>query len=251
MTDNGSLVTKKTRTRTFNVHENYVAGDTPRSEMYSDIMPAIENVEVNLTNKDTTIDTMKQIESAHWDYLDNYRDYDRYRYRNYNIYSFTKKVFAFNGKHDHIDQVEQYVRQYNRYKKSLPTAGVLMYYVQDGIPYFIVIQMKNARIWSMPKGKKDTSDENLAETAVREFREETGIDVCDFVEETTPTKVLNKTRFYILESDDMGQSFHGYNQNEIAAVRWISCNDVMDCPKSYSKQTVLAASYLMDSVMYR
>ena len=76
-------------------------------------------------------------------------------------------------------------------KKS---AGILLYRVRNkeiefflvhnGGPYFI---NKDAGVWSIPKGEFDET-ENAFDAAIREFREEIGVDLTSKVIELAPVK---------------------------------------------------------------
>lgn len=201
---------------------------------------------LKLDNDDSIIQTFAEIEQCHWDYLDNYRVHNRRKYPGYKIGEFAKRVFRQLGQSHHTMHIPDWIRMYNKYKKSLPTAGVIMYHVADDIR-FVTVKMRHSNIWSMPKGKKDSSDATLLTTARREFHEETGIDVEDCISTNTTCKTLNRTVFYLLETDHVSNHFDGYNSNEIGDVCWSSATHVCDNPHNYSKQTVSAAKYLLNN----
>ena len=206
----------------------------------------VDRVDINLDSNDSIIKTFKDIERAHWDYLDNYRDINRRRYPTLNIYQFSRKLFCNQDISISTKDIESYIKQYNRYKKSIPTAGVIFYYNNDKDADFIVIKMRYAKIWSMPKGKKDPDDFSLLSTAYREFKEETGLDVEDCLNDNLPSKNICKTCFYLLESDIRNKYFTGYNTKEIDSVKWVSVRSVINDPGHYSKQVQLTAKYLLD-----
>ena len=202
------------------------------------------NVHIDLSTRDGILNTFKQIERSHWDYLDQYRDYNRRKYPTINIKQYSTKLLREKGHEQDFCTVENYLRQYNRYKKSLPTAGVILYHLSENTIEFVVVRMRFTDIWSMPKGKKDPEDTNLVETAKREFYEETGLDVDDCINENIPAKTVNKTKFYMLESDHTNHRFNGYNIKEIAEVAWVTIAAVRCNRWMYSKQTVAVADHL-------
>jgi 8-oxo-dGTP pyrophosphatase MutT (NUDIX family) len=206
----------------------------------------VNRVNIDLISDESVIKTFKDIERLHWDYLDNYRDINRRKYPTLNIYQFSRKLFNDQNVDTSIKDIEAYIRQYNRYKKSIPTAGVIFYHNNDNGVDFIVIKMRYAKIWSMPKGKKDPDDINLMTTAHREFKEETGLDVEDCLNKELPSKNICKTCFYVLESDVRTRYFNGYNTKEIDSVKWVSIKAVISAPDYYSKQVQLTARYLQD-----
>jgi len=209
-----------------------------------------DNINVDFGSDKQIIDTFKQIERSHWDYLDNYRDRNRRRYPTLSIQQYAMKLIQTRNI-DHIDtnDIQHYLRTYNRHKKSLPTAGVVLYHRNDGNIYFVVVRMRFSKIWSMPKGKKEPT-ESLTETARREFNEETGVDLEDLLQ-NTPYQVIAKTRFYIIESDIKNTQFDGYNEREVDSVKWVSATHVIRNQNYYSKQTIAVAKHLLnDTVIY-
>lgn len=204
----------------------------------------LTNINILLGSDQDIINTFKQIERSHWDYLDNYRDHNRRRYPTMSIQQYTQKLLQFHSINNiSINDIQHYVRLYNRYKKSLATAGVVLYHRKDNNIYFVVVKMRFAKIWSMPKGKQETN-EDLINTARREFAEETGIDLEDFLTKETYYHCINKTRFYLVESDVMTSGFNGFNNREVDSVKWVSTSEVECRQNSYSKQTVATARYL-------
>lgn len=216
----------------------------------------VNNLRIKLDTNRDIIETFKEIEKGHWDYLDNYRDQDRVRYPSMTIYQFSQKVLESKGFHTNKNDIQNYIRIFNRFKKNVPTAGVIFYHRADPIvvsndhsasssstSYFVVVRMRFSNVWSMPKGKKEPSEE-LISTAKREFLEETGIDLDDHISSTTSKVSINKTLFYLVETDVMNKVFDGYNKREIEEVKWINAADATDI-NQYSRQTVAVAKYLM------
>jgi len=200
---------------------------------------------VNLSSDRDITDTFKAIEQCYWNYLDNYRDYDRKLYPTMPMLQFSMKVMQSKGMFVSKQDTQNYIRIYNRHKKNIPTAGVILYHRANDNIYFVVVRMRYAKIWSMPKGKKEP-DENLVSAAKREFLEETGIELEDhLINADTPHIFINKTRFYIVESDDMNTRFDGFNSKEIDEVKWTSAHFVVRNATHNSKQTVLVAKHLL------
>lgn len=210
----------------------------------------LNNINVDLESEDGIIETFKQIESSHWRYLDDYRDPNRRRFPSMSIQEFSMKLLRSKGYNVQMSDIQCYLRQYNKHKKNVPTAGVILYHHNsnnpDNGPYFVVVRVRSIRIWSMPKGKQE-GNEQLRETAQREFLEETGIEL-DCLYETTPYRSINKTRFYLVESDVMNHNFEGYNCKEIDEVKWVRVSQVLRNQNAYSKQTVAVAKYLQANI---
>lgn len=188
-------------------------------------------------NEKDTIDTMRQIEAAYWRYLDHDHQKSPLEYPYMRLHEFASRTLREAG-YNHVNS-GQYCRLYEKYKKTLPTAGCLIYH-QDKM---VVVRIRNSPIMSMPKGKKDDTDPDLLATAIRETREETGLDFEDTVTSSTTQVKLQRTLFYVVECDSE-LTFTGFNENEIEDVRWIPIADIEKDPLSYSKQTQAAAAYL-------
>jgi hypothetical protein len=139
--------------------------------------------------------SMKQTETMHWNYLDNYNAKNARIYPYLRMNDFMNKLCIQHGMEISYSTIKDYVRRYNKYKKSLPTAGVIMYYKDpdNGHIHFPVVKITRAPIFSMPKGKQDGDAEPITRTAIREFHEETGIDLDGFINDTTPSASISKT----------------------------------------------------------
>jgi 8-oxo-dGTP pyrophosphatase MutT (NUDIX family) len=182
--------------------------------------------------------TMKAVELAHWDYLDNYVHHAKGAYYPHmKIVPFLECLMWYNKVP--IVDAALHVKAYDRYKKTVPTAGVVLY---CGC-MFVVIRMRSSLIWSMPKGKSEEGEE-LTDTASREFCEETGIELSELITRETPKRYIHKSTFYFVEADHMQTTFTGYNTNEVMDVKWVSTCDVLHDLTHYSKQTVAVADEL-------
>ncbi|MCD8494614.1 MAG: NUDIX domain-containing protein [Candidatus Pacebacteria bacterium] len=65
-------------------------------------------------------------------------------------------------------------------KVYIPTqaAGALIWYMADNVPRFLLIQSRTGNHWAFPKGHVDAG-ESLIDCAIREVREEVGIDIAN------------------------------------------------------------------------
>lgn len=208
------------------------------------IPKCLTQINIRLDSEKDIINTFKQIEQNHWNYLDNYRDGNRRRYPTLSIKEFAFEVIRAQTAHVRLEDVKNYLRLYCKHKKNIPTAGVVLYHYRDNVIYFVVVRMRFQKIWSMPKGKKEPN-ETIIQTARREFHEETGIDLEDLVMEDTPRHKIERTWFYLIEADQMTFNFEGFNAKEVEEVKWVSATSVIRSSIRYSKQTVAAAKYLL------
>lgn len=123
-----------------------------------------------------------------------------------------------------------------RLKSATATSagGIVIRYLQS-IPQLVVGRRRRERegeTWTLPKGTP-TSGETLEETALREVREETGLEVrvvaplshieYDFVQRGTR---IHKTVHYFIMEPTGGAL--GDHDHEFEEVRWISFDDAAD-----------------------
>jgi 8-oxo-dGTP pyrophosphatase MutT (NUDIX family) len=206
--------------------------------------PKVQSLKLDFTKN--LIETMKNIELAYWDYLDNYTSVDKYEYPSCSFKSFAEIVCRKYRMHANIDDC---CSQYDKYKKKLPTAGSIFYYKNEIDTYITTVMIRQygkdaKKMFSMPKGKKEEYETQLLETAIRETREETGLEISTNITAATPTVTINKTLFYVIESDHL-VDFKGHNNREIERVKWTSATDIASNPAFYSRQVHEAMKYLL------
>ena len=102
------------------------------------------NKTINLA-KDEFIASMKLIEESHWEYLDKLckRDTRLPRLK----FLALEELFRFLELDQEIGNIRSYYRNYDKYKKSLPTAGGLILN-DDNI---LLIRMYGTRVYSLPR----------------------------------------------------------------------------------------------------
>lgn len=190
------------------------------------------------------IPTMKELEKMFWEYVDSspgikYRFTSGICFGGSLTHNYIKKLLLHNNKEQYIPNIKNYIKSYNKYNKSRQTAGILFRYNDS----FLVVQTNNGlNIWGMPKGKQE-DDESIEDTACREFYEETGIDVTEFIHSDTLNYRVQKTLFFVLETD-VKVNVSNFKTNEISGVKWVSYMEVLNNPQSYSKQVNKIAQML-------
>ena len=197
------------------------------------------NKTINLA-KDKFIASMKLIEESHWEYLDKLCKRDT-RLPRLKFFSFMEELFRFLELDQEIGNIRSYYRNYDKYKKSLPTAGGLILN-DDNI---LLIRMYGTRVYSLPKGKAENG-ELLWQTAIREIREETGLDLDGVLTSRTEALQIHKTKLFIIESDSKIRHFDGYNRNEISEIRWFKVDTILNRSEQFSKQTRAAVNRLIN-----
>jgi 8-oxo-dGTP pyrophosphatase MutT (NUDIX family) len=208
------------------------------------LTPKVLQLDLSFKNEDDTLNSIRAVESAYWDYIDNYNKESPRRYPYLKLVQFFEQIM-WKRFPDLVDHVPDMIKRYTKYKKSLATDGVIMYTMDGGLK-LLLVRINGSRIWSMPKGKRESGEESLA-CAVREFREETGIDISDTATRDMDSVAILKTNFYVLESDYQ-ISLKGYRTNEISGVRWVDCKEIQANRDCYSKQVIFALNYLKEII---
>jgi 8-oxo-dGTP pyrophosphatase MutT (NUDIX family) len=178
--------------------------------------------------------TMKAIEIKYWDYLDNYNN------AHITQYEFLEKIFEANGQNDHKDKVYHYWRKYEKYKRTIPTSGIIIRDKNE----IVVVKGYRCNVYGMPKGKHEEGETSLS-AALREVREETGlVFTSEQLVSLTPI-LLHRTYFYTTYVEKGVTLFQNYNSNEIIDIKWVSLEEIHAHPMEYSKQVSLMAEHLL------
>ena len=204
------------------------------------LTPKALQLDLAFGREEDMLNSLRAVESAYWDYIDNYNKESPRRYPYLKLVQFCKQIVSWKCP-DLIDQVPYMVKRYTKYKKSLATDGIIMYTMDNGLK-ILLVRINGSKIWSMPKGKRESGEESI-DCAVREFREETGIDISDTATRDMERIPILKTNFYILECD-YPISLKNYRTNEISGVRWVDSKEILANRENFSKQVIFAVSYL-------
>lgn len=193
----------------------------------------VDNMQLDFSH-DGFIETMKLIEKKHWNYLDNHCS----RFPSLprlNFFKFMEELFVHKKCESEVPNVKEYYKRYDKYKKSLPTSGAAVLY--DSY-YILLVKVNGSPVFSIPKGKTE-HHESMEDTAIREVKEETGLDLSPVIRKSTPDMHVHVrgTRFYIVESDVFIRDFRGYNRNEISCIKWFDFETILKKPTTFSKQT--------------
>lgn len=180
--------------------------------------------------KEQRLKELIQAKKSYWSYLDQ-RRWTEHRYP-------FKRYLSQQTSASH-ETIKEWLREFNKYNKSIPTAGAIVYSRQPDGVYMLTVRNDNAKIMSMPKGKQEPG-EQLCETAVREVLEETGLDLSGLINADSDSVKVKKCCFYQIEADELVDCSN-HRTREIQEVRWVRIDDMFKCPQSYSKQTVSAA----------
>lgn len=109
------------------------------------------------------------------------------------------------------------------WKYDRKKAGAFLYRVQkkfgDENTLILIVQSHGEK-WGMPKGSIEDQDKSLEECAIREVREETGIDISPPFEETV---TINRTLYYIIELSSVASNELDMSkiESDITGITWI------------------------------
>ena len=197
----------------------------------------VGNIDITIDLSDTGFfHTMKTLEQEHWNYLDTYHN-------RISFFEFIETVLNQKSIKTLPTDIKSYCKRYDKYKKTLPTAGALIFHEK----HILLVNVFGSHLFSLPKGKKENEDVSLKDTAIREVREETGLDITETLNEQNYCHIL-KTRFYIIETDELISHFEGFNRNEIKKVQWFRFADILNEPFKFSKQTAQAVAVIADKL---
>ena len=102
-----------------------------------------------LLQKGSAFSTMKQLEKAHWDYIDNHCPSVN------GVYGFKKFlniVFHMKGIGDYVHYIDSFTSNYEKDKKLIPTAGSII--IKNNL--ILLVKVYKSPVFSFPKGKQET-----------------------------------------------------------------------------------------------
>jgi 8-oxo-dGTP pyrophosphatase MutT (NUDIX family) len=183
-----------------------------------------------VTDEDTfDLPRMRGVEGEYWSFIDK----RGYKFSKQHFQQFVRDKLDID-----MEIACKYIRKYESLKKSIPTAGAILVHDQS----ILLIKNCTSPVFSLPKGKSEDG-ESLLDTAIREVREETGIDLADFVNSETPSISVDKTRFYVINCDSRIKAIPE-NKFEVVETKWVDIKDIHRSPNLYSKQTLNSLKFL-------
>lgn len=133
------------------------------------------------------------------------------------------------------------------------SAGGVAFRISEGRTEIAVIRSARENLWQLPKGIIDPG-ETEEETAVREVREEAGID-CDLLEKidsidywyvdrwsTEPVRVHKHVHFYLMEYARGDIADH---DNEVDEIRWAPLNEAGELLAFTAEKNIVEKAKMM------
>jgi hypothetical protein len=96
-------------------------------------------------------------------------------------------------------------------------------FIYDSSSQRILLVQSRGLKWGPPKGTKEATDSCIADCAMREVQEETGIAISADQLKNCQTFVIDKTTYYIVDISNVPIITSGSN-NEISGYTWIHIN---------------------------
>jgi mRNA-decapping enzyme subunit 2 len=164
------------------------------------------------------------IEEAHWFYEDFYRE--NAKKQGYSLPSLSFKDFAVRIFNHHPflapykHGVEEYTRSFLCYKTKVPVCGAII--LNKNLDKVLLVRGYNSNTWSFPRGKI-SKDEDEANCAIREVKEEIGFDISPYLKEQDFLKqnVRGQTiKLFIIAGVPEDTFFQTLTRKEIRSIQW-------------------------------
>ncbi|CAL8470769.1 g10311 [Coccomyxa elongata] len=161
------------------------------------------------------------VEQAHWYYEDFCRDNDP-SLKSLSLRTFTGIIFQHcPGLAQLYKDRDSIYARFSAYKQTVPVMGAIL--LNTNMDKCLLVRgFKNSASWGFPKGKV-AKDEADAACAIREVREETGLDISDMlVEEECIERHIKQQRskLYIITGVEETTEFEPQVRGEIGAFGW-------------------------------
>jgi mRNA-decapping enzyme subunit 2 len=170
-----------------------------------------------------------QVEAAFWFYDDQYREIWPASFPHLNLLGFAEKLFSecvlltpFASKTKEIYET------FTRYKNRIPTCGAIILNQNSPPSKVLLVKAWNGKNWGFPKGKIDR-DEDKADCAIREVREEIGYDIAPLLvpEHFVERQLKEQTvRLYIIRGVAEDTEFVTQTKKEIGGIEWHKLKDL-------------------------
>lgn len=227
-----------------------------------------KHIEFNINEYESSMATMRKVEKTYWQYCCHQPYYPRHTFSQY----FKRVCNIFNEEWNYL-KYNELKTKYNYYKKNIPTAGAMIHYhTNDGKILMLLVKNTRAKVYSLPKGKQE-KNESIQDTAIREVKEETGIDISSYInsdimlcssdysdldnsinedDESRPSMdryYICKSVIYDVQLVEKIDNFSDYDNEEIEEICWKDTDEILQFPHLFSRQVKTACSILRDKYL--
>ncbi len=134
--------------------------------------------------------------------------------------------------------------------KKETSCGAVVYNIFDGKTKFLLIKHVNGKHWAFPKGHVE-NNETKVETALREIKEETGLDVelddnfCKMVSYNVNPYILKDVFYFVAKTKDKSDKI-SLQEEEISEYGWFDFYEALSVLTFQNDKNVLigAKEYL-------
>jgi ADP-ribose pyrophosphatase YjhB (NUDIX family) len=166
----------------------------------------------------------------HLDHLAGLSDHERNSlvYHGPTFVAFVSAVFDVLEADHKEDDIKEWIKEYNNYKRDIPVAGCAVIDTTPKPPNILMVQPAGCKSWTVPRGKQNLG-ESLFDTATRETHEESGYPIKLREGQTPPPPWVFKTRnnnsisiypIYITDGHKLAQDITP-DPREVNQVKWI------------------------------
>lgn len=191
------------------------------SERIRELVPIPMDRDFNLSDPETVVKCMLQLEAAHWHYLDEIRPVHS-ELPHLSLQSFAMLYLPRLENHEFAE----IMRLFNRYKKSLPIYGSIL--LSPDFEQVLLVKNINSDSWSFPKGKQEWGETD-EETVVRETLEETNINISNRINKSHQLR-HRRANFFIIEDVALCTLAVPWKRAEISEVSWFPVSALDDRP---------------------
>ena len=94
----------------------------------------------------------------------------------------------------------------------------------------LLVVGKESNLLGPPKGHLEINDKSYIDTAIRETKEETGIDISNNIKHFTISS--NKTTLFVIKLNEDDVQIHINDQSEISSCNWYDIGEIINGDKS-------------------
>lgn len=147
------------------------------------------------------------------------------------------------------EDIQNAVTEFKEYKSTIPVRGCCI--LNKNLDKILLVEDASSKSWSFPRGKIG-KDEDDVKCAIRECKEETGLDLSDYIRpDKFMISTINRKQVKIYFCTDVPldvvNDFNPMSIHEISGMKWFKIDRIKKLNNSSQK----IRSYLFGTFMYR